>query len=59
MAKKQKIATSDEICQFWTSVLRNEEADLKDRLKVSEYLLKIGPDETNDDNITVTVKVVD
>lgn len=34
------IADMEEVKQFWTNVMRNEEADLKDRLKASEYIAK-------------------
>ena len=50
MAKK-KIASLEEIATFWTEILRNEESELKDRLKVSELLTKVlgGSIELRDD----------
>jgi phage terminase small subunit len=35
-----RIADMTEVKEFWSSVLRNEEAELKDRLKASEYIAK-------------------
>ena len=34
--EKPRIADMDEINKFWSDVMRNSEADLKDRLKASE-----------------------
>lgn len=34
--EKPRIADMDEINTFWTDIMRNSEADLKDRLKASE-----------------------
>ncbi len=59
MAKK-KIADKKEVQQFLTSVLRDTEADFKDKLKVSEYLLKLADDgEEKEDTLSVEVKVVE
>ena len=38
--KSTKTAAAKEILGFWTDILRSEESDLKDKLKVSEYLAK-------------------
>jgi phage terminase small subunit len=35
-----RIADMTEVKEFWTSTLRDEEADYKDRLKASEYIAK-------------------
>ncbi len=44
---RKKVADKKEVQAFLTSVLRSEEAELKDRLKVSEYLLKLADEETD------------
>ena len=36
------VADMEEITAFWTSILRDEHAELRDKLKVSELLAKIG-----------------
>ena len=36
----KRIADIQEIRQFWTDVVRNEDEDMKDRLKASEYIAK-------------------
>ncbi len=57
---KKKIADKKEVQRFLTTVLRNEEADVKDRLKVSEYLLKMaGENEAPANTLSVEVKVVE
>ena len=38
--ESQKIADIKEVKEFWTEVLRKEDAELKDRLKASEYIAK-------------------
>ena len=58
---RKKIADKNEVRAFLTSVLRNEEADVKDRLKVSEYLLKLF-DETEGEKgqkVDVSIRVVE
>jgi phage terminase small subunit len=35
-----RIANMEEVKQFWTNTLRDSEADLKHRLKASEYIAK-------------------
>ena len=35
-----RIADMEEVKQFWTLTMRSGEADLKDRLKASEYIAK-------------------
>lgn len=38
------VADMEEITAFWTSILRDEHAELRDKLKVSELLAKVGKD---------------
>lgn len=38
--KNGKTATRGEITEYWTMLLRDEQTELKDRLKVSELLAK-------------------
>lgn len=38
--ESEKIADMKEIKEFWTSLLRDDETDVKDRLKASEYMAK-------------------
>lgn len=38
--ESHRIADMTEVKEFWSSVLRNERAELKDRLKASEYIAK-------------------
>jgi phage terminase small subunit len=35
-----RIANMEEVKQFWTNTMRNNETELKDRLKASEYIAK-------------------
>lgn len=37
---ESSIATLKEIAVFWTEILRDEDSDLKDKLKVTELLSK-------------------
>lgn len=39
--QSRKIADMEEINEFWTSVMRNEEFDIKDRIKASELRAKV------------------
>lgn len=58
---RKKVADKNEVRAFLTSVLRNEEADVKDRLKVSECLLRLC-DETEGDaggKVNVSIRVVE
>ncbi len=58
---RKKVADKNEVRAFLTSVLRNEEADVKDRLKVSECLLRLC-DETGGDSggkVNVSIRVVE
>ncbi len=58
---RKKIADKNEVRAFLTSVLRNEEADVKDRLKVSECLLRLADEsEANaGQSVDVKIRVVD
>jgi phage terminase small subunit len=38
--ESDRIASMEEVKRFWTNTMRNEESDLKDRLKASEYIAK-------------------
>jgi phage terminase small subunit len=38
--ESDRIANMEEVKQFWTITMRSGEADLKDRLKASEYIAK-------------------
>lgn len=58
MAKK-RIADKEEVQKFLTEVLRDTEADLKDKLKVSECLLKLADDSENTGAFSVEVKVLE
>lgn len=40
-ARKSRIATAEEVLEFWAEVMRNEEISPKDRLRASENLGKI------------------
>lgn len=37
---KKKIATMEEIQEFWANTVRNPQEDMKNRLKASEYIAK-------------------
>lgn len=58
---RKKIADKNEVRAFLTSVLRNEEADVKDRLKVSECLLKLcdESEEEKGQKVNVSIRVVE
>ena len=38
--ESEKIADMKEVKEFWTNLLRDDETDVKDRLKASEYIAK-------------------
>jgi phage terminase small subunit len=38
--ENDRIANMEEVKTFWTNTMRSDEADLKDRLKASEYIAK-------------------
>ncbi len=58
---RKKVADKKEVQAFLTSVLRDEEADVKDRLKVSECLLKLADEDEDRDtgNLEVKIRMVD
>ncbi len=58
---RKKIADKKEVQAFLTSVLRDPSADVKDRLKVSECLLKLADegDAPKAQNVEVKISVVD
>ena len=39
-AKSERIATAEEILEFWAEIMRNKEISAKDRLRASENLGK-------------------
>lgn len=50
------VATLEEIAIFWTGILRSEQSDLKDRLKVSELLSRYADEpakNTDDENMSM------
>ena len=58
---RKKVADKKEVQAFLTSVLRDEAADVKDRLKVSECLLKLleTPEGERAQNMEVNIRVVE
>lgn len=57
---RKKIADKKEVQAFLTAVLRNEEADVKDRLKVAEYLVKLaGEDTETPKDMQIQIRVVE
>lgn len=40
LIESDKIATMEEVKEFWTNTLRDRENDYKDRLKASEFIAK-------------------
>lgn len=40
LLESKKIATMQEVREFWTTVIRDEDTDMKDRIKVSELIGK-------------------
>lgn len=57
---RKKIADKKEVQAFLTAVLRNEEADVKDRLKVAEYLVKLaGEDTETAKDMQIQIRVVE
>jgi len=58
---RKKVAVKKEVQAFLTAVLRDESADVKDRLKVSECLLKLADEaeSTGSGNVEVKIRVVE
>lgn len=54
---RRKVADKKEVGAFLTAVLRDEEANVKDRLKVSEYLLKLA-EETEERTGTEPIEII-
>lgn len=38
--QSKRVATMQEVHEFWTTVMREDDAEMKDRVKVSEYIAK-------------------
>jgi len=38
--ESDRVASMEEVKQFWTNTMRDNEAEIKDRLKASEYIAK-------------------
>ena len=55
------VADMEEITAFWTSILRDEHAELRDKLKVSELLAKVGrgADDIEADHETEGVEAIE
>lgn len=61
LLENDRIANMEEVKQFWTNTMRNNEADLKDRLKASEYIAKTNAafiDNVNN-NVNINKKLED
>ncbi len=58
---RKKVADKKEVQAFLTSILRDEAADVKDRLKVSECLLKLADEGESplSQNVEVKIRVVE
>ena len=54
---RKKVADKKEVQAFLTQILRDETADVKDRLKVSECLLKLADEEEEKDTGSLNVKI--
>ena len=56
-----KIASMAEVKEFWADTMRNEKADLKDRLKASEYIAKTNAAFVDNHNISgeLLVNIID
>ena len=53
--ESQKIADMREVKEFWTNTLRDEENEIKDRLKASEYIAKTKRMQRNREQRIVTL----
>ena len=58
---RKKVADKKEVQAFLTQILRDETADVKDRLKVSECLLKLADEgeERNTGSLDVKIRMVE
>lgn len=54
--EKEKIADAREIQEFWTKTFRNEEVEMKDRIKTSELLAKVQGAFIENINLTGNIK---
>ena len=54
---QKKVADKKEVQAFLTKILRDEDADVKDRLKVSECLLKLADEDEEKDENKLHVKI--
>ena len=54
LLESHRIADMTEINEFWTQVIRNEDADLKERLKASELRAKVQGAFTEKHEVTVS-----
>lgn len=58
LLEQPRIADMEEINRFWTDIMRNEEADLKDRIKASELRARASGMFTDRLSIDETARVV-
>lgn len=54
--EKEKIADAKEIQEFWTKTFRDEEVEMKDRIKTSELLAKVQGAFVENINLTGNIK---
>lgn len=54
--EKEKIADAKEIQEFWTKTFRDEEVEMKDRIKTSELLAKVQGAFVKNINLTGNIK---
>lgn len=54
--EKEKIADAREIQEFWTKTFRDEEVEMKDRIKTSELLSKVQGAFIENINLTGNIK---
>lgn len=54
--EKEKIADAKEIQEFWTKTFRDEEVEMKDRIKTSELLAKVQDAFIENINLTGNIK---
>lgn len=54
--EKEKIADAKEIQEFWTKIFRDEEVEIKDRIKTSELLARVQGMFIENINLTGNIK---
>lgn len=54
--EKEKIADAKEIQEFWTKTFRDEEVEMKDRIKTSELLARVQGAFVENINLTGNIK---